>query len=115
MPENTSPIDFSDQGRQSRGFGQATAEPVTLIEALIAQAEHLPSLRMMVGPLCSDTFSAACASNISFLSYGVIGNVGPCEVRATRCHPEQLQRLLCRLRHTAPQRRCRSGAACAIR
>ena len=29
---------------------------------------------MMVGPIFSETFSAACAPNVSFQSYGVIGN-----------------------------------------
>lgn len=46
---------------------------MTLTEALVTQAAQLPSFRMMVGPLFSETFSA-CAPNISFLSYGVIGN-----------------------------------------
>ncbi|UVO38482.1 4-hydroxybutyrate CoA-transferase [Bradyrhizobium arachidis] len=54
--------------------GQATAEPLTLTEALMAQAGELPAFRMMVGPIFSDTFSAARAPNVSFQSYGVIGN-----------------------------------------
>ncbi|HEX9209211.1 MAG TPA: acetyl-CoA hydrolase/transferase C-terminal domain-containing protein [Bradyrhizobium sp.] len=76
MPVNTSPIDFSGLIRDGDLVvcGQATAEPLTLTEALIAQAGHLPAFRMMVGPIFSQTFSAACAPNMSFLSYGVIGN-----------------------------------------
>src|SRR6266702_1196991 len=76
MPENSSPIDFSGLVREGDLVvcGQATAEPVTLTEALVAQAERLPCFRVMVGPLFSDTFSLACAPNVSFLSYGVIGN-----------------------------------------
>lgn len=76
MPGDTSPIDFSGLIREGDLVvcGQATAEPVTLTEALMAQAGHLPSFRMMVGPIFSDTFSAACAPNVSFQSYGVIGN-----------------------------------------
>jgi len=54
--------------------GQATAEPVTLTEALMAQAGQLPAFRMMVGPIFSETFSATCPPNVSFQSYGVIGN-----------------------------------------
>ncbi|MBR0784401.1 acetyl-CoA hydrolase/transferase family protein [Bradyrhizobium iriomotense] len=54
--------------------GQATAEPVTLTEALMAQAAQLPPFRMMIGPVFSETFSAASAPNVSFQSYGVIGN-----------------------------------------
>lgn len=76
MATDTSPIDFTGLIREGDLVvcGQATAEPVTLTEALVAQAQHLPSFRMMVGALFSDTFSAACAPNVSFLSYGVIGN-----------------------------------------
>jgi acyl-CoA hydrolase len=76
MPWDTLPIDYSGLIREGDLVmcGQATAEPVTLTEALIAQAEHLPAFRMMVGPIFSDTFSATCAPNISFQSYGVIGN-----------------------------------------
>jgi acyl-CoA hydrolase len=76
MPGDTTPIDFSGLIREGDLVvcGQATAEPVTLTEALVAQAEYLPRFRMMVGPLFSDTFSAARAPNVSFLSYGVIGN-----------------------------------------
>ncbi|MDA9433099.1 acetyl-CoA hydrolase/transferase family protein [Bradyrhizobium sp. CCBAU 51627] len=55
--------------------GQATAEPVTLTEALVGQAAHLPPFRMMVGPIFSETFSGSCAPNVSFQSYGVIGHV----------------------------------------
>ena len=54
--------------------GQATAEPVTLTEALMAQAGDLPAFRMMVGPVFSETFSATSPPNVSFQSYGVIGN-----------------------------------------
>lgn len=76
MPGDTSSIDFSGLIREGDLVvcGQATAEPVTLTEALVAQAERLPRFRMMVGPLFSNTFSAACAPNVSFQSYGVIGN-----------------------------------------
>jgi acyl-CoA hydrolase len=54
--------------------GQATAEPRTLTEALIAQADRLPPFTMMLGPVFSDTFRPEQASNISFQAYGVIGN-----------------------------------------
>src|SRR5690242_1902492 len=76
MPEETSPIDFFGLIREGDLVvcGQATAEPVTLTEVLMAQATHLPPFRMMVGPVFSDTFSAACAPTVAFQSYGVIGN-----------------------------------------
>ena len=76
MPADAPPIDYSGLIRDNDLVvcGQATAEPVTLTEALMAQAADLPSFRMMVGPVFSDTFSAASAPNVSFQSYGVIGN-----------------------------------------
>lgn len=76
MPELAAPVDYSDLIREDDLVvcGQATAEPVTLTAALMAQAGHLPRFRMMVGPIFSDTFPAACAPNVAFQSYGVIGN-----------------------------------------
>lgn len=76
MPERAAPVDYSDLIREDDLVvcGQATAEPVTLTAALMAQAGHLPPFRMMVGPIFSDTFPAACAPNVAFQSYGVIGN-----------------------------------------
>ncbi|WGD54287.1 acetyl-CoA hydrolase/transferase C-terminal domain-containing protein [Bradyrhizobium sp. CB1650] len=75
MPGDTAPIDFAGliQDGDLVVCGQATAEPLTLTEALVAQAAQLPRFRMLVGPVFSETFSA-CAPNVSFLSYGVIGN-----------------------------------------
>ncbi|MGL9621883.1 acetyl-CoA hydrolase/transferase C-terminal domain-containing protein [Bradyrhizobium sp. U531] len=76
MPEPAAPIDFSGLIREGDLVvcGQATAEPVTLTEALMAQAAQLPPFRMMIGPVFSDTFSATCPPNVAFQSYGVIGN-----------------------------------------
>ncbi|MHC2677361.1 acyl-CoA hydrolase [Bradyrhizobium diazoefficiens] len=76
MPEDSSPIDFAGLVRNDDLVvcGQATAEPVTLTEALMAQAAQLPPFRMIIGPVFSETFSASCAGNVSFQSYGVIGN-----------------------------------------
>lgn len=76
MPEPAAPIDFSGLIREGDLVvcGQATAEPVTLTEALMAQAAQLPPFRLMIGPVFSETFSAACAPNVAFQSYGVIGN-----------------------------------------
>lgn len=75
MSKSVLPIDFAGLIREGDLVvcGQATAEPVTLTEALMAQAAQLPPFRMMVGPVFSETFSAASA-NVSFQSYGVIGN-----------------------------------------
>jgi acyl-CoA hydrolase len=76
MPELASPIDFSGLIREGDLVvcGQATAEPVTLTEALMAQAAQLPPFRMMVGPVFSETFSAGRAPSVAFQSYGAIGN-----------------------------------------
>lgn len=76
MPEVATSVDFAGLIREGDLVvcGQATAEPRTLTEALVAQADRLPAFRMLVGPLFSETFSPARASKISFLSYGVIGN-----------------------------------------
>ncbi|WP_298242457.1 acetyl-CoA hydrolase/transferase C-terminal domain-containing protein [uncultured Bradyrhizobium sp.] len=76
MSGSVAPIDFSGLIREGDLVvcGQATAEPVTLTEALMAQAAQLPQFRMMIGPIFSETFSAACAPNVAFQSYGVIGN-----------------------------------------
>lgn len=76
MEETASAIDFTGliRGGDLVVCGQATAEPRTLTEALVAQADRLPAFRLMVGPLFSDTFAPERAPNVSFLSYGVIGN-----------------------------------------
>jgi acyl-CoA hydrolase len=54
--------------------GQATAEPRTLTEALIAQKDRLPPFSVVVGPVFSETFSPERSSGVPFTSYGVIGN-----------------------------------------
>ncbi|MET4386262.1 acyl-CoA hydrolase [Bradyrhizobium sp. F1.4.3] len=76
MPKDTAPIDYSGLIREDDLVvcGQAAAEPMTLTEALMAQAAQLPLFRMMVGSVFSETFSVACASSVSFQSYGVIGS-----------------------------------------
>jgi acyl-CoA hydrolase len=76
MTDAASSIDFAGLIRHGDLVvcGQATAEPRTLTEALVAQAARLPPFRMLVGPLFSDTFTTEAAANIAFLSYGVIGN-----------------------------------------
>lgn len=76
IPEPSAPIDLSGLIREGDLVvcGQATAEPVTLTQALMQQSARLPAFRMMVGPIFSDTFPVACAPNVAFQSYGVIGN-----------------------------------------
>lgn len=54
--------------------GQATAEPRTLTETVIAQKDRLPPFSIMVGPLFTNTFAPDSTAGIEFLSYGVIGN-----------------------------------------
>ncbi|AVT78573.1 4-hydroxybutyrate CoA-transferase [Rhodopseudomonas palustris] len=75
MSDESAPIDFAGLIRAGDLVvcGQATAEPLTLTEALMVQAADLPPFRLMVGPVFSDTFVAA-LPNVSFVSYGVIGN-----------------------------------------
>ncbi len=75
MSEESASIDFAGLIRAGDLVvcGQATAEPLTLTEALMAQAADLPPFGLMVGPVFSDTFVAA-PPNVSFVSYGVIGN-----------------------------------------
>lgn len=77
-PENASPssIDFAAFIRPGDVVvcGQATAEPRTLTEALVAQAEHLPTFSVMIGPLFSRTFLSGPARSVSFSGYGAIGN-----------------------------------------
>jgi acyl-CoA hydrolase len=53
--------------------GQATAEPRTLTEALVAQKSRSP-FTMVVGPVFSDTFAPERVFGMAFTSYGVIGN-----------------------------------------
>jgi acyl-CoA hydrolase len=69
-------IDFSDVIRPGDVVvcGQATAEPRTLTEALVAQAERLPPFSVIVGPLFSQTFHPEAARSISYAGYGAIGN-----------------------------------------
>ena len=76
MSEDALSIDFAGLIREGDLVvcGQATAEPRTLTEALVEQAKHLPPFRLMVGPVFSDTFAPELAKNISYVSYGVIGN-----------------------------------------
>lgn len=74
MPHTASALDFTGLIRTGDVVvcGQATAEPRTLTEALVAQADKLPAFSVMIGPLYSQTF-AKVAPNVSFVSYGVIG------------------------------------------
>jgi acyl-CoA hydrolase len=69
-------IDFADIIRPGDVVvcGQATAEPRTLTEALVAQADRLPPFAMVIGPVFSETFHPARTGGMSFRSYGVIGN-----------------------------------------
>ncbi len=96
--------------------GQATAEPRTLTEALVAQAEDLPPFRLMVGPVFSDTFAPDRAKNISYLSYGVIGNARRL-ARAGRLDviASNYSAFCADFADGRAPRRCRAGAAGARR
>jgi acyl-CoA hydrolase len=69
-------LDFADLIRAGDVVvcGQATAEPRTLTEAIVAQKDRLPPFSMMVGPIFTNTFAPDRTAGIGFLSYGVIGN-----------------------------------------
>jgi len=53
--------------------GQATAEPRTLTQALVAQKDRLPPFTLVIGPLFSDSFAPDKSAGLQFESYGVIG------------------------------------------
>lgn len=53
--------------------GQAAAEPLTLTEALVAQAHRLPPFKMFLGPVYSRTFAPEQTGHIAFSSYGAMG------------------------------------------
>lgn len=53
--------------------GQATSEPRTLTETLVAQADLLPPFTIVIGALFSETFGAVLPVGVSLQSYGVIG------------------------------------------
>jgi acyl-CoA hydrolase len=73
---NAASLDFSGliQAGDVVVCGQATAEPRSLTEALIAQASRLPPFTVVVGPVFSDTFAPERCAGLGFTSYGVIGN-----------------------------------------
>ena len=48
--------------------GQATAEPRTLTEALVAQKDRLPPFTIVVGPVFSDTFAPERSAGITSCS-----------------------------------------------
>src|SRR5580698_5207017 len=53
--------------------GQATSEPRTLTEALVAQKDRLPAFKTVVGPLFSSMFAPEKVAGLEFLSYGAMG------------------------------------------
>jgi acyl-CoA hydrolase len=53
--------------------GQATSEPRTLTQALVAQKDRLPAFRTVVGPLFAGTFAPEKTAGLEFLSYGAMG------------------------------------------
>jgi hypothetical protein len=53
--------------------GQATSEPRTLTQALVAQKDRLPAFKTVVGPLFADTFAPEKTADMEFLSYGAMG------------------------------------------
>ncbi len=52
---------------------QASSEPLTLAEALVAQAERLGALTVFIGGSWSDTFAPDRAPGYRYVSYGALG------------------------------------------
>ncbi len=73
---------------------QASAEPLTLTEALVAQSERLGAITVFVGLTYSDTFAPGAAPGFRYVSYGALGSTARL-ARAGRlevvpCHYSQL-------------------------
>jgi acyl-CoA hydrolase len=68
-------LDFADIIRPGDVVvcGQATSEPRTLTEALLAQKDRLPAFKTVVGPLFAGTFAPEKTADMEFLSYGAMG------------------------------------------
>lgn len=54
--------------------GQASAEPLTLAEALVAQADRLGAITVFIGANWSETFTAEQAPAFRYVSYGALGS-----------------------------------------
>jgi acyl-CoA hydrolase len=73
---------------------QGASEPLTLTEALVAQAAELGALRIFLGTTYSDTFAPEAAPGFRYASYGALGTAlrlmraGRLEV--VPCHYSQL-------------------------
>jgi len=73
---------------------QGASEPLTLTEALVAQAAELGALRIFLGAMYSDTFAPEAAPGFRYASYGALGTnlrlmrAGRLEV--VPCHYSQL-------------------------
>jgi acetyl-CoA hydrolase len=53
--------------------GQASAEPLTLVEALVAQADRLGAITVFIGADWSETFVPDRAPGFRYVSYGALG------------------------------------------
>lgn len=79
-------------------FGQGTAEPQTLTEALVAQRADIGRMRVFLGAGFTDTFAPAHRDFIEFLGFGAIGthrrlaSAGCLEV--IPCHTSQIPALI---------------------
>lgn len=73
---------------------QASAEPLTLTEALVAQADRIGSITAFIGATYSDTFAPDLAPSIDYVSYGALGTNGRLaragRLRVVPCHYSQL-------------------------
>jgi len=77
---------------------QGASEPMTLTEALVAQAAHLGALKVFIGAMYSNTFAPDVAPGFRYASYGALASnlrlarAGRLEV--VPCHYSQLPWLL---------------------
>jgi acyl-CoA hydrolase len=75
-------------------IAQGSAEPLTLTEALVAQADQIGPLTAFIGATYSDTFAPDRAPSIDYASYGAIGTnarlARASRLRVVPCHYSQL-------------------------
>jgi acetyl-CoA hydrolase len=73
---------------------QASSEPLTLTEGLVAQGDRLGAITVFIGASWSETFAPDRASSIRYVSYGALGTnarlARPGRLDVVPCHYSQL-------------------------
>jgi acyl-CoA hydrolase len=68
-------------------FGQACAEPTVLVDALLAQAPEIGSLRAFVGLTWGDRIPQRAPASLKIVSYGALGTLGRVpDLSVVPCH-----------------------------